>query len=207
MHHIKASNPVVRQWRTPQAGAVTDDDVIDDVIETERLQLVLIPLAALEALAAGDPATASTVMGFAVGELRPGHPGIWERRAGQIRADPSVAPWLVRLIVERATGRVVGDVGLHDAPIDGMVEIGYSVRPEQRRRGIALEAAAGLFSWAAGRPGVTTFRASISPDNDASLAVVRRLGFTEVGDQWDDEDGLELIWERPAGPLSVVRSG
>jgi [ribosomal protein S5]-alanine N-acetyltransferase len=180
--------------------------VTDEVIETERLRLVLVPLAALDALAAGDPATASTVMGFEVGELRPGHPTIWARRAAQIRADPSVAPWLVRLIVERATGRVVGDVGLHDAPIDGMVEIGYAVRPEQRRRGIAIEAAAGLFSWAAGRPGVTTFRASISPDNAASLGLVQRLGFVEVGEQWDDEDGLELLFERPAGPLTVVPS-
>jgi [ribosomal protein S5]-alanine N-acetyltransferase len=180
--------------------------VTDEVIGTERLRLVLVPLAVLDALAAGDPATASAVMGCRVGELRPGHPTIWSRRAAQIRADPSVAPWLVRLIVERATGRVVGDVGLHDAPVDGMVEIGYAVRPEQRRRGIAIEAAAGLFSWAAGRPGVTTFRASISPDNAASLGLVRRLGFVEVGQQWDDEDGLELLFERPAGPLTVSPS-
>jgi RimJ/RimL family protein N-acetyltransferase len=180
--------------------------VPDEAIETERLRLVLLPLAALDALAAGDPATASTVTGFDVGELRPGHPGIWARRAAQIRADASVAPWLVRLIVERATGRVVGDVGLHAAPVDGMVEIGYTVRPEQRRRGIAIEAAAGLFSWAAGQPGVTTFRASISPDNAASLGLVRRLGFVEVGEQWDEEDGLELLLERPAGPLTVPPS-
>jgi ribosomal-protein-alanine N-acetyltransferase len=201
MHPIGGRKPVVRQRRTLEAWGVTDD-----VIETERLRLVLVPLAALDALASGDPATASAVMGFGVGELRPGHPTIWGRRAAQIRADPSVAPWLVRLIVERATGRVVGDVGLHDAPIDGMVEIGYAVRPEQRRRGIAIEAAAGLFSWAAGRPGVTTFRASISPDNEASIGLVRRLGFVEVGEQWDDEDGLELLFERPAGPLTVVPS-
>jgi hypothetical protein len=23
------------------------------------------------------------------------------------------------------------------------------------------------------------------------------LGFVQVGDQWDDEDGLELVFERP----------
>jgi RimJ/RimL family protein N-acetyltransferase len=181
-------------------------DPIDAVIETDRLRLVLLPLAALDALAAGDPGTASTVMGFPVGTLRPGHPRIWGMRAEQIRADASVAPWLVRLTVERATGEVVGDVGLHHAPIDGMVEIGYSVRPEQRRRGIAIEAAAGLLSWAATKPGVTTFRASISPDNAASLGLARRLGFVEVGEQWDDEDGLELVLERPAARLTTSGS-
>jgi RimJ/RimL family protein N-acetyltransferase len=201
MHPMRRVKPVVRQRRTPQAAGVTDE-----VIETDRLRLVLVPLEALDALAAGDPATASTVMGFSVGELRPGHPTIWARRAAQVRADASVAPWLVRLIVERATDRVVGDVGLHDAPVDGVVEIGYSVRPEQRRRGIAIEAAAGLFSWAAERPGVMTFRASISPDNAASIGLIRRLGFVEVGEQWDDEDGLELLFERPAGRLAVTGS-
>jgi [ribosomal protein S5]-alanine N-acetyltransferase len=185
------------------AEAVTVD-ANDAVIETERLRLVLLPLAALDALAADDPGTASTVMGLQVGTLRPGHPQIWAMRAGQIRADASVAPWLVRLTVERATGEVVGDVGLHHAPIGGMVEIGYSVRPEHRRRGIAIEAAAGLFSWAATKPGVTTFRASISPDNVASLGLARRLGFLEVGEQWDEVDGLELVLERPAAALSVT---
>jgi RimJ/RimL family protein N-acetyltransferase len=181
-------------------------DAIDAVIETERLRLVLLPLAALDALAAADPQTASIVMGFPVGALRPGQPRIWAMRAGQIRADASIAPWLVRLVIERKTGQVVGDVGLHDAPIDGMVEIGYSTRPVQRRRGIAVEAAAGLLSWAATKPGVTTFRASISPDNAASLGLVRRLGFVEVGEQWDDEDGLELVFERPAARLTTSGS-
>jgi hypothetical protein len=32
----------------------------------------------------------------------------------------------------------------------------------------------------------------------ASLATVARFGFAEVGEQWDEEDGRELIFERPA---------
>jgi RimJ/RimL family protein N-acetyltransferase len=40
-------------------------------------------------------------------------------------------------------------------------------------------------------------RASISPDNVASLALIRSLGFEQRGEQWDEIDGLELIFERP----------
>jgi L-amino acid N-acyltransferase YncA len=40
-------------------------------------------------------------------------------------------------------------------------------------------------------------RASIRPDNQASLATIRPFGFVQVGEQWDDEDGLELVYERP----------
>ena len=36
---------------------------------------------------------------------------------------------------------------------------------------------------------------SISPDNEASLATINGFGFVHVGEQWDEEDGTELIFE------------
>ena len=39
-------------------------------------------------------------------------------------------------------------------------------------------------------------RATIRPDNVASLAVVRRGHFAHVGEQWDEVDGLELVFEK-----------
>ena len=39
-------------------------------------------------------------------------------------------------------------------------------------------------------------RATVSPDNAASLAVIRNGRFVHVGEQWDDEDGLELVFEK-----------
>lgn len=49
---------------------------------------------------------------------------------------------------------------------------------------------------AADEPAVRTVRATIGPDNLPSLALVRELGFVHVGEQWDDEDGRELVFER-----------
>ena len=46
-------------------------------------------------------------------------------------------------------------------------------------------------------PSVSVFRATVSPDNAASLGLVAQLPFVEVGEQWDDEDGLETIFELP----------
>jgi hypothetical protein len=31
-----------------------------------------------------------------------------------------------------------------------------------------------------------------------SLGIVQRLGFVQTGQQWDDEDGLELVFELEA---------
>ena len=47
---------------------------------------------------------------------------------------------------------------------------------------------------AATEPDVVTVRASISPENAASLAT----GFTHVGEQWDEDDGTEFLFERAA---------
>jgi hypothetical protein len=42
---------------------------------------------------------------------------------------------------------------------------------------------------------VTTVRVTISPDNDASNALAAQYGFAETGEQWDEDDGLEIIYE------------
>ena len=38
-------------------------------------------------------------------------------------------------------------------------------------------------------------RVTISPDNVASYQLASQYGFAEAGEQWDEEDGLEIIYE------------
>jgi ribosomal-protein-alanine N-acetyltransferase len=76
-----------------------------------------------------------------------------------------------------------------------MVELGYAVDPRCRRQGYARAALVALLARAAREPSVRTVRATISPDNHASRLLVAQYGFIEVGEQWDDEDGLETIFE------------
>jgi [ribosomal protein S5]-alanine N-acetyltransferase len=90
----------------------------------------------------------------------------------------------------------VGTVGFHGPPdADGRAELGYQIEPGSRRRGLALEAVRGILDWAANQHGIHRFRASIAPDNVASLALVRRLGFRLVGVRHDEIDGQEVVWE------------
>ncbi|MGA6160241.1 GNAT family N-acetyltransferase [Stenotrophomonas sp. NPDC087984] len=124
---------------------------------------------------------------------------LWRLRLGQMDADPGQARWMARQAAVGDEGLVVGHAGFHGPPDEvGMVEIGYSVAPEFRRRGYARAMLIELLRRAAAEPAVTTVRATISPDNLASLATISGFGFVEVGEQWDEEDGLELIFEVPA---------
>jgi RimJ/RimL family protein N-acetyltransferase len=46
---------------------------------------------------------------------------------------------------------------------------------------------------------VRTVRVTIRPDNLPSNRLASQYGFRQVGQQWDDEDGLEIVYEVAAG--------
>ncbi len=157
---------------------------------------------ALSALAAGDLATATRLTGlpltpYLVSEDRL---GVWRRRATQVVETPEDLPWVTGVLVDDRSGAVVGGAGFHAAPdADGMVEVGYGVDEACRRRGYARAALLLMVERAKAHPDVRTLRATVSPTNTASLGLVAQLPFVEVGEQWDDEDGLEIVFELPVG--------
>lgn len=157
----------------------------------------------LHALAAGDVARAGRTAPVPLPPVfvAPDWIGTWRYRSDQVREDPGSAAWITGAVWDAESGQVVGKAGFHGPPdARGMVEVGYAVVPELRRRGYARAALEALLARAAAEPAVTVVRASIRPDNLASLALVAQYGFVEVGDQWDEEDGLEIVYEVPAAP-------
>jgi RimJ/RimL family protein N-acetyltransferase len=125
---------------------------------------------------------------------------LWTLRLGQMIGEPSTTPWLVRAIVAETgpgAGAVVGHAGFHGAPDErGMVEIGYRIVPGFRRNGYAQAAVTELLAYAR-EHGAAIARASISPDNERSLRIAAAFDFVQVGDQIDEIDGRELVFERP----------
>ncbi|MFG2678480.1 GNAT family N-acetyltransferase [Streptomyces sp. NPDC048392] len=131
---------------------------------------------------------------------------LWRFRLAQMAADPGQARWMVRQAVIGDEGLVVGHAGFHGPPDEvGMVEIGYSIAPAFRRRGYARSALIELLRRAAAETPVTTVRATIGPDNVASLATISGFGFVEVGEQWDEEDGREVVFEVPVRRVPRAR--
>ncbi len=168
----------------------------------KAVRMVKLTSAALTALLNGDLSGASAHAGVELTDYFVTAEAMrrWRRRVDQIAADPESEQWIARAGVAEPQGVVVGHAGYHGPPDDdGMVEVAYSVDPAYRRQGYARAMLYELLRRANAEPGVRTVRATISPDNAASLATIRGFGFVHVGEQWDEEDGLELIFEVSAG--------
>lgn len=169
-------------------------------IETDRLVLHLVPLAGLAATAAKDMEVARQTIGNV--------PGDWfeeswvsELRYNQWLADPDYGPWSIRAITLKTTGEIVGNMNCHAQPMlfeyGGeqalAVEMGYTIFAPWRRQGIAQEAVKGLMAWASTQ-GVRWVVLSISPENQPSLGLARKLGAWQIGSQIDELDGPEDVF-------------
>jgi RimJ/RimL family protein N-acetyltransferase len=164
----------------------------------QQVRIVHLTAPVFRALANGDLAAANAVSPvplpayFAGPEWR----SVWQRRSKQAEEDPASAAWVTGVIWDERRQVAVGRAGYHGPPDpSGMVEIGYAVDPAYRRRGYARAALEALLQRAAREPQVRRVRVTISPDNVASYQLASQYGFTEIGEQWDDEDGLEIIYE------------
>lgn len=169
-------------------------------IRTPRFELVSMSLPFMQALARRDLAAAAKEIGATVPPEMPDDlEHFLQFRIADLSSDPSAQPWLGRAIVlDDADGRrIIGSIGFHAPPDEsGQVEVGYRVDAAHRRQGVATEVVRALFEWASREHGVTRFRASTTPDNLASQAVLARFGFRQTGVQLDDIDGEELVFER-----------
>lgn len=164
----------------------------------QQVRIVHLTAPVFRALANGDLAAANRVSPVPLSAYLAGPEcrGVWQRRSKQAEEDPASAAWVTGVIWDERQQVAVGRAGYHGPPDpSGMVEIGYAVDPAYRRQGYARAALEALLQRAAREPQVRTVRVTISPDNAASYQLASQYGFTQVGEQWDDEDGLEIIYE------------
>jgi [ribosomal protein S5]-alanine N-acetyltransferase len=148
------------------------------LFSTERLDCVPLTPAAARRLVAADRAGAAALVGA---ELDPAWPlPDFADLLPLMAVAPEDAEWWGGLIVWREEGRVVGEIGTHAAPEAGEVEVGYSVVPAYRRRGIATEALGGLLAWIGPR-GVRRAFGRTEAANVASRRTMEANGFRPEG--------------------------
>lgn len=117
--------------------------------------------------------------------------------AAMVKADDPDAGWGQRHIVRSCDGLVVGSIGFFGAPSPGPdevpeTEVGFGLVGEARGHGAVSEALTALLE-ETDRVGVR-IRASVRPENRASLRVLAGCGFTQL--RGSNGDG-ELVMVRP----------
>jgi ribosomal-protein-alanine N-acetyltransferase len=169
-------------------------------IRTARLDLVPMTPEFLRASLRHDVAAASEAIGLRLPTDWPDIDHVLALRLEQLDLDPTLQPWLLRAMALRS-GEMVGHIGFHTSPgaqylepwRPGGVEFGFTVFAPHRRKGYAREASLALMAWAHGKRGVKDFVLTISPDNLPSQRLAAGLGFSRIGEHFDEVDGLEHI--------------
>lgn len=160
--------------------------------DTPRLRLL--PFGAHYARCAlEDRALLASMLGATVPENWP-NPDLAEALPyfiDSLTAIPALSTWIA-LAVEKTGNVLIGSGGFLGLPEeDGTVELGFGLVPAYQGKGYATEIAQEMLRRAFREPTVRGVRGRCLPDNQPSMRLLQRLGFTADG---IDEDGNRLWW-------------
>ena len=168
-------------------------------MRTERLTLVPVTLAMVEAIMAGDRDRAEAAANVRLPDAWPGadliarafHPSL-----DAIRADPDRRLWGDTLLLAGGPERrVVGSVIFHGRPDeDGIAEVGYGIEAGSQGLGYATEGTRTCVQWALGQRGIRRVTATTLPWHRASLRVIEKLGMRQVATRDHDLLGELLVF-------------
>jgi len=109
------------------------------------------------------------------------------------RAPGESGGWVQFSVLERASGRLVGDVGLSLADGEpGVIKVGYTIAPAFQGLGYASEAIGALVAYAFDTLGAEVVRAYASVENVPSIRVAEKVGMRLI-ERIEHRDGAE-IW-------------
>ncbi len=176
------------------------------LLHTERLVMVPMTVAIVEAMLEGRRADAEAALDARLPDEWPGS-ALVERAfcadLRAIRANPEFRLWGDRVMITRhGARRVVGSVVFHGGPgADGVVEVGYGVEKESQCLGFASEGTRAAIEWALAQPSVRVVRACTPSWHLASRRVLERVGMSLVGSHDHDMLGELLEYERVAASV------
>jgi len=151
---------------------------VDPEIITQRLNLARLRLSdaavfyqyhsnpAVSRYQSWDPASVEEVAGFLNDQ--------------QLITFGTLGTWFQLAIRLQKSDLLVGDLGVRFPEDDSrQVEVGFTVAPEHQRRGYGIEAVRGLLGYLLGPLEKHRVFASVDPQNEASIALLRKVGMRQ----------------------------
>ena len=87
-----------------------------------------------------------------------------------------------RAVERRSDGKLIGRAGISDREGVSEPEIGYVIAAGCRRQGYAREALEAIIRYASEELGMDRLAAYTMADNDASVGILKKLGFAKSGE-------------------------
>jgi ribosomal-protein-alanine N-acetyltransferase len=148
-------------------------------LETERLYLRRLTLDDADLMLAiwTDPAFVRYVGDRGVRTLEQAQEAL-KAGAFQLYADYGYGPYAM---VQKSDGTRIGICGLFRRENLEEPDIGFALLPDYCGKGLASEAASAVLAHARDDLGLASIAAIVSPDNAASIALIRKLGLSPAG--------------------------
>lgn len=165
-------------------------------IITQNLFLTPATFPVLDAILAEDWASLSRLLGGAcIAEQWMHFPDAMTWVRDYLLEHPDEIGWWAYLVVLQSEFKLIGTCGYKGPPTpEGAVEIGYEIADRYQGRGLATEVARALVGHAFKHESIRTVEAHTLPEENASVAVLRKLGFSFVEEVYDLEDGAVWKW-------------
>jgi RimJ/RimL family protein N-acetyltransferase len=167
-------------------------------VHAARLTLLVPDLSVLDAAVDGTVALSRALGGCEVAADWAGFPEALPAVRDAVAEDPESARWGTRLFILEQPRTLVGWGGFKGRPVEGVVELGYSIAPDFRGRGIAGDAVRKMLREAFSSGEVSAVIAHTRPAAGPSTRVLEKSGFVRDGEV-EDADGQLWRWRRMRG--------
>jgi RimJ/RimL family protein N-acetyltransferase len=167
------------------------------MIKTERLKLIPCELEHFEAMLS-DERELADMLGVSMADDWLGFEAARDAMSYSyeyLKSHPSALGWWTYLLIHSADNALIGLGGFKgEADESGTAEIGYSIAPGYRRRGLATEASFGMIDYAFAHPHVREVIAHTLPERNPSTRVLERVGMKRDGVSQDPDEGEVWRW-------------
>ncbi|HEX8748834.1 MAG TPA: GNAT family N-acetyltransferase [Pyrinomonadaceae bacterium] len=167
------------------------------MIKTERLRLIPCELEHFEALLR-DERELARLLGVSLAHDWLGFEAARDAMSYSyeyLKSHPSALGWWTYLFIHGADNALIGLGGFKgEADSSGTVEIGYSLAPGYRRRGLATEASSAMIDYAFSHPHVREVIAHTLAERNPSTRVLERVGMKRDGVAQDPDEGEVWRW-------------
>ena len=164
------------------------------MIQTENLKLVPCELAHFEAII-NDPKRLEQLLDVSVADEWISFPEAMPYGYEYLKTNPDALEWWMYLFVHVKDKMLIGSGGYKGKADElGTVEIGYSIAPSYRNRGLATEAAQALVDYAFSQPHVKAVDAHTLAEVNPSTKVLEKIGMKNLESLHDPDDGEIWHW-------------